>query len=269
MIEVPGVRPSSWSGSKSLTYWFCIDFRKLNAVTSRDAYSLPHMTSTLDKIRGARYLSTLNLKSGYWQILLVLESKPLTAFTVPGRGLMQFTVMPFGLHSTPATLQSLVDTVLDPKLEPHVFVYFDDIIIISSSFEEHLTRLREVFSRLRKAKLKINYDKCRYCVPSLCYLGHVVNRDGVHTDSEKVSAITDWPTSRILRQVRRFLLLASWYRRFVRDFASIAAPLTRLTRKGVRWAWGKEKEGAFYRLKQALAITPVLTCPDFSRCFTL
>lgn len=137
---------------------FCIDFRRLNAVTEKDAYLLPHIAATLDKLRGAKYLSTLDLKSGYWQIPLTPESRPLTTFTVPGRGLMQFRVMPFGLHSAPATFQRLIDNILGPELEPHVFVYLDDIIIVSQTFEEHLDRPDEVFRRLREAQLRINTD---------------------------------------------------------------------------------------------------------------
>jgi hypothetical protein len=120
---------SAWSSpvvivkKKDGAHWFCIDFRKVNNVTERDAYPLPHITATLDKLRGAKYLSTLDLKSRYWQVLLAVESRPITAFTVPGMGPMQFRVMPFGLHSAPATFQRLLDSILGPELEPHVFVY--------------------------------------------------------------------------------------------------------------------------------------------------
>jgi len=153
---------------------FCIDFRWVNEVTERDA--LPQINATLDKLRGARYLTTLDLQQGYWQIPLAPESRAVTAFTVPGRGLMQFKVMPFGLHSAPATFQRLLDTILGPELEPHVFAYLDDIIIASSTFEDHLRHLTEVFLRLRNVRLRLNPAKCRFCVPELKYLGHIVNR---------------------------------------------------------------------------------------------
>jgi len=150
---------------------------------------LPQINATLDKLRGARYLTTLDLQQGYWQIPLAPESRAVTAFTVPGRGLMQFKVMPFGLHSAPATFQRLLDTILGPELEPHVFAYLDDIIIASPSFEEHLRHLTEVFTRLREARLRLNPAKCRFCVPELKYLGHIINRQGIRTDPEKIKAV--------------------------------------------------------------------------------
>ena len=188
---------SAWSSpivvvkKKDGTHRFCIDFRKVNEVTEKDAYPLPHVTATLDKLRGARYLSTLDLIKGYWQVPLQPESRPITAFTVPGRGLMQFRVMPFGLHSAPATFQRLLDEVLGPELEPNVLVYLDDIIIISQSFEQHLQHLHEVFRRLREAKLRVNPEKCHFCREELRYLGHVINRQGIRTDPEKVSAVAN------------------------------------------------------------------------------
>jgi len=210
---------------------FCIDFRKVNEVSHKDAYPLPQVEATLDKLRDARYLSTIDLKNGYWQVPLAPESRPVTAFTVPGRGLMQFRVMPFGLHSAPATFQRLLDTILGPALEPHVFVYLDDIIIVSATLDDHLRHLTEVFKRLRQAKLRINPDKCRFGADQLRYLGHLVTPEGIHTDPEKTEAITRIPPPRNVREVRQFLGMLSWYRRFLENFSRRAQPLTRLTSK--------------------------------------
>ena len=277
-MESEGViEPSSsaWSSpvvvvrKKDGKHRFCIDFRKVNAVTKPDAYPLPHITATLDKLRGAKYLSTLDLKNGYWQVPLAPESRPITAFTIPGRGLMQFRVMPFGLHSAPATFQRLLDSILGPELEPHVFVYLDDIIIASPTFDTHLRHLAEVFRRLRNAKLRLNPEKCQFCRAELQYLGHVVTREGIQTDPKKISAVADWPAPTTVRKVRQFVGMASWYRRFVPNFSTIVAPLTKLTGKNARWRWGDTEETAFRTLKNALTTAPVLACPDFRRPFTL
>ncbi|XP_011707937.1 PREDICTED: uncharacterized protein K02A2.6-like [Wasmannia auropunctata] len=223
---------------------FCIDFRRVNDVTETDAYPLPQITATLDKLRGAKHLTTLDLKNGYWQVPLSASSRSVTAFTVPGKGLFQFKVMPFGLHSAPATFQRLLDTVLGPELEPRVFVYLDDIIVISSTFEEHLETLREVFERLRRANLRLNPEKCRFCVDRLKYLGHIVDEEGIRTDPEKTQAVTQWPTPQTVKQIRQFLGLASWYRRFIPDFATTAAPQTALTKKNARWRWANQAKPA-------------------------
>ncbi|KAL6446826.1 hypothetical protein ACFW04_001334 [Cataglyphis niger] len=194
-MEAAGViepSTSAWSSpvvlvkKKDGKYRFCIDFRKVNDATEKDAYPLPQVTATLEKLRGAKYLSTLDLKQGYWQVPLESESRPITAFTIPGRGLYQFKVMPFGLHSAPATFQRLLDKIISPALEPNVFVYLDDIIVISKTFDDHLRLLTEVFRRrLRDARLRLNPEKCKFCVDQLKYLGHVVDRKGIRTDPEK------------------------------------------------------------------------------------
>lgn len=183
---------------------------------------------------------------------------------------MQFKVMPFGLHSAPATFQRLLDRVLGPELEPHVFGYLDDIIVISPSFKAHLRHLVEVFRRLRHAGLRINSEKCNFAVPELRYLGHVVSREGIPTDPAKITAITPHLTSpRTVREVRRFLGTLSWYRRFVPNFSSLARPLTGLTKKNKRWRWTEEEQLAFEALKKALIIAPILACPDFTWTFCL
>ncbi|XP_025264171.1 uncharacterized protein LOC112637817 [Camponotus floridanus] len=237
---------------------FCIDFRKVNDAMHKDAYPLPQIPATLDKLRGARYLSTLDLKNGYWQVPLTPDSRPITAFTVPGMGLFQFKVMPFGLHSAPATFQRLLDKVLGPNLEPHVFVYLDDIIVISETFNEHLELLTETFRRLREARLKLNPDKCKFCVDQLRYLW------------DTLSIATCGTHCRPRGNKNRFgKRMASWYRHFIANFSTITAPLTALTRKNARWVWGPEQSKAFSTIKNRLNSAPVLTCPDFSQRFYL
>ena len=248
---------------------FCINFKKINDISRKDAYPLPFINAILDKLRRAKYISSIDLKQGYWQIPLTEDSKPITAFTVPGRGLFQFKVMPFGLHSAPATFQRLMDRILGPELEPFCFAYLDDIIILGETYDEHENNLLTVFERLRAANLKINSAKCQFGRKSLKYLGHLVTSEGICTDPDKVDAILELREPTNVRGVRRFLGVASWYRRFVPNFSQIAAPLNHLLKKGVRWSWGTEQTEAFNQLKRCLTETPVLTCPDFTKKFVL
>lgn len=247
----------------------CIDLRKVNQVSEKDAYPLPQIGAILDKLRYAKYITTLDLKSGYWQIPLENESKPITAFTIPGRGLFQFKVMPFGLHSAPATFQRLLDSIIGPEFEPFAFAYLDDLILVSKSFSEHIALMNEVFKRLRDAGLVLNVEKCNFCKKELKYLGHIVNEFGIQTDPEKVQSIVDFPKPKTVKDIRSFIGLASWYRRFIENFATIAAPLTQLTKKTTRWTWNERQERAFESLKTKLSTAPILTCPDFERTFVL
>lgn len=250
-------------------YSFCIDFRKVNTVSGKDAYPIPHINFILEKLREANYISTLDLLSGCWQIPMEKESRPITAFTIPGRGLYHFKVMPFGLHSDPAKFQRLLDSIIGPEFEPRAFAYLDDLVLISQTFEEHLQLLKEVFDKLRGAGLVINPEKCHFCKKELKYLGHIINEKGIHTDPEKVRAIKEFPTPKTVKQVRSFIGLASWYRRFVPNFALLTARLTLLTKKDQRWTWGLEQENAFHAMQDALTSAPILTCPDFNSMFTI
>lgn len=266
---------SAWSSpiclvqKKDGQYRFCIDFRQLNAVTKKDAYPIPYISSILDQLRNAKYLSSLDIKSAYFQIPLSPESKELTAFTVPGRGLFNFTRMAFGLTNAPATWQRIIDSVLGVDLQPSVFVYLDDVVIVSQDFESHLETLSIVFDRLTAAGLVVSQEKCKFCLPQLKYLGYVVDEKGLHPDPDKVEAIINVSSPKNINEIRRFIGTASWYRRFIPNFSSIMAPLTRLTQKSVKWNWSKECEDSFRILKEKLISSPILTCPDFNRTFIL
>lgn len=246
---------------------FCVDYRQLNRVTKKDAYPIPFMASILDKLRNARYLSSLDIKSAYWQVRVGKDSREKTAFTVPGRGLYQFKKMPFGLTNAPATWQRLADRLLGAKMEPNAFVYLDDIIVVSDTFEKHLELLGNIFERLLSAGLTLSEDKCQFCRPELRYLGYVVDRQGLHVDPEKVAAVLNIPTPKNATEVRRLVGMASWYRRFVANFSTTIAPLTALLGKHKKWHWSEECEKSFRTIKNALASAPVLTCPDFTRPF--
>lgn len=254
---------------KQGTWRLCIDYRQLNEHSIKDAYPLPQIEHILNKLRGARYISTLDLRQGYWQIPLAQDSRQYTAFVAPGRGLFQWKVMPFGHHSAPATFQRIMDTVIGPELADFAIVYLDDIIIISSSFSEHLEHLRTVFQRLKNANLRVNPDKCDFCRTQLKYLGHIVSREGIHTDPEKIRAVHEFPQPTNVKEARRFIGFASWYRRFVPDFSKIVTPLTKLTKKDVKFHWDTPQQEAFSLLKRKLTEAPILCCPDFTKTFHL
>lgn len=248
---------------------FVVDFRKVNEVTQRDAFPMPYIADILDRLRDAKFLTSLDLKSAYWQVKLEESSKEKTAFTIPGRGLYQFTVMPFGLHNSSSTWMRLVSTVIGADLEPNVFVYLDDIIIVTATFEEHLRVVDEVFNRLKAAGLTLNEEKCQFCRKELKYLGYVVDEHGLHVDPAKIEAILQYPRPRDVKELRRFIGMTSWYRRFVPSFSSIIAPINDLTKKNQKFTWTEETEAAFQLLKEKLVTAPVMTCPDFNKPFTL
>lgn len=213
MLEKAIVEKSSsgWSfpillvKKKDEAYRFCVNFRKLNAVTERDRYPLPYVSHTLSKLKDARYLSTLDIKSAYWQVPVATKSRPYTAFTVPGRGLYQHFRMPFGLHNTPATWQRIIDTVLGPELEPNVFVYLVNIVVITQIFEKHLAVLEEVFRRLREANLTVSFGKCKFCRAEMEFLGYVVDKNGLRVNPDKVKAMLEIQTPKNVREVRRIV----------------------------------------------------------------
>ncbi|ROT64726.1 hypothetical protein C7M84_017331 [Penaeus vannamei] len=239
-MEAQGVverSDSPWSSpvvlvtKKDGTKQFCVDYRSLNNVTAKDSYPLPRMDDMLDAMAGAHWFSTLDLKSGYHQ----------------------FTVMPFGLCNAPSCFERLMERVLEGLQWRTALVYLDDIIVFGGSFDEELERLEEVLRRLRAANLKL----IRGAIP-----GEHVGRDGVKTDPQKVAAVQDWPVPTCVADVKSFVGLCTYYRRFVKQFAQIASPLHQLTRKGARFEWSATCQVAFDILKRALVEAPVLPYPD-------
>jgi len=247
---------------------FCVDYRKVNSVTRKDAYPIPKIDETLDTLAGAKLFSTLDLRSGYWQVEVKPEHREKTAFCTP-EGLFEFNVMPFGLCNAPATFQRLMDSVLAGLHWKTCLVYIDDIIVIGRSFEEHLCNLQAVFERLRKVGLKLQPRKCQLLQQRVTYLGHVVSAQGIAPDVEKTRRVNQWPTPQSPKEVQQFLGLANYYRRFIKDFASLAKPLHRLTEKGTQFKWTKESETAFNTLKQKLTSAPILALPNWSKPFTI
>lgn len=264
---------------------FCLDSRKLNSVTVKDAYNLPYISEILDNLRDARFLTSLDLSKSYWQIGLVESDRDKTAFYIPGRGTFRFKTMPFGLTNAPATQQRLVDALfsnveseVEPNVKPHmktnvesrVFAYLDDVIVVSSTFEEHVALLKSVLKKLQEANLTINLEKCQFFRSELKYLGYVVDGTGLHTDPTKVEAIVNYKTPSSKKELKRFLGTASWYRRFVPNFSTIAGPLNKLTstkKNAPPFKWTDEADQAFQKLKEALITAPVLACPNFNLPF--
>lgn len=254
------------------THRFCIDYRGLNSVTKLDSFPLPRIEDLLDQLGRSKYFSTIDLASGFWQIQMHPIAQEKTAF-VTHLGLFEFRVMPFGLTNAPAVFQRLMQQVVSP-LNPRsgvdfVSVYLDDILVFSRSLEEHLEHLKTVIQRLSSVGLKLKPAKCRFVQEELEYLGHIVSRDGLRTTPRLVSAVRDFPVPRAVQDVRRFLGLASYYRRFIPGFAQIARPLHSLTCKDTRFVWSSECKQAFEVLKQKLTTSPVLAYPNFDRDFVL
>ena len=241
---------------------FCVDYRRLNTVTRKDVYPLPRIDDILDTLGRAKYFTTLDLSAGYWQVELDPESQAKTAFT-SHCGLYEFTRMPFGLCNAPATFQRLMQVVLAGLEWDCCFVYIDDILIASQSFEEHMRHLQLVFERLRQAGLRLKPKKCFFLRERVPYLGFVISKHGIQVDPSKTDKVRNFPTPTDPTSVRSFVGLASYYRRFVPHFAAIAAPLHRLTKKDVRFEWSEECETAFCRLKSLLTEAPVLVYPRF------
>ena len=264
---------SEWSSpvvlvpKKDGTLRFCMDFRKVNAISSVDPYPMPRIDTLIDRLGSARYLTTLDLSKGYWQVPMAEECKALTAFRTPF-GFYHFCYMPFGLQGAPATFQRLMDQVLEGA-ESYSSAYIDDVVIFSRSWEEHLVQVKDVLWRLKDAGLTINPQKCAVAQQEVQYLGYVIGDGAIKPQVGKVSAILESPVPTTKRQVRSFLGVIGWYRRFVPHFSTRAGPLIDLTRKAapVRVVWSDQCSKAFEDLRTCLTRDPILQSPDFSQPF--
>ena len=262
------IRPSdsAWAspvvlvGKKDGSKRLCLDYRKLNEVTVKDAYPLPRIDDSLDALGGAKFFSTLDLASGYWQVEMDEDARAKSAF-VTNSGLYEWNVLPFGLCNAPSTFERLMDYVLAGLRWETLLVYLDDVIVFGRTVKESIDRLREVLTRFRNAGLKLKPSKCHLFQSKVNYLGHVVSSEGIHTDPDKVEAIRDWPTPITKTQVRSFLGTTGYYRRFVLDYAKIAQPLHKVAEKNGVFEWNDECEGAFNKLKMALISAPILAYP--------
>lgn len=245
----------------------CIDYRALNKKTIKNRYPIPRIDELMDELRGAKYFSKIDLRSRYHQIWVREQDVPKIAFRCH-YGHYEFLVMPFGLTNAPATFQSSMNHTFKKQLRKFLLVFFDDILIYSRSWEEHLQQMDEVLSILGEQQLYAKMSKCEFGMTEMLYLGHVIGEQGVQVHQEKIQAILDWPTPRNVTELRSFLGLCTYYRRFVKGFSQLIAPLTDLTKKGA-FSWGDGAQTALEKLKEVMSSCPVLALPDFTQSFVL
>ena len=247
---------------------FCVDYRKLNDVTIKDAYPLPRIDECLDSLSESKWFSCMDLNSGFWQIGMDPADKHKTAFST-SQGLYQFTVMPFGLANSPSTFERLMEDVFRGLQWRECLIYIDDIIVPGKTVEDTLIRLEHVFLRLQAANLKLKPSKCSLFQKEIKVLGHVVSEKGIHTDPDKTKAVQDWPIPTSVKEVRSFLGLCSYYRRFVQGFAAIARPLHLACQKDKKFQWNEDCSDAFQKLKEVLVSPPILIYPIPGQRFIL
>ena len=246
---------------KDGTMRMCVDYRALNNVTIKNSYPLPRIDELFDRLQGARFFTKLDLRSGYHQIRIHRSDVAKTAFRTR-YGHFEFLVLPFGLTNAPATFMHLMHQTFRAFLDDFVLVFLDDILIYSRTLEEHERHVKQVLEVLRKEKLYAKESKCELFKEEVEFLGHYVGRDGVRMMDDKLAAVADWPVPTKVHDVRAFLGTAGYYRKFIKDFSSIAAPLSELTKDTVKFEWTDKQQSAFVRLKSALQTAPVLALPD-------
>jgi hypothetical protein len=253
---------------KDGTWRMCVDCRAINNITVKYRHPIPRLDDMLDELHGSCIFTKIDLKSGYHQIRMKEGDEWKTAFKTK-YGLYEWLVMPFGLTNAPSTFMRLMNHALRAFLGRFVVVYFDDILVYSKSLDEHIDHLHCVLTVLRKEKLYANLKKCSFCLDKVVFLGFVVGAKGIAVDEENVKAIKKWPTPKSITEVRSFHGLASFYRRFVKDFSTLAAPLTEIVKKSVGFKWGSEQDRAFIEIKERLCGAPLLALPDFSKTFEI
>ena len=269
MLEHGFIRPSDspygapvlFVPKKDGSLRFCIDYRWLNKKTVKNRYPLPLPEELFDRLGSARVFSKIDLRSGYWQMPVKPGDVHKTAFKTRW-GLYEFLVMPFGVTNAPAQFMNMMNDLLGEYLDKFVLVFLDDVLIYSANPQDHADHLRKVLGKLREHQLFAKASKCEILKTSVEFLGQQICRGGMTPTEAKLKAVRDWATPQDVKGVRSFLGFANYYRRFVKDFAAIADPLTSLTKKDVEWQWGPYQRCAFQQLKESLCAAPVLLFPD-------
>ncbi|GJT20341.1 hypothetical protein Tco_0890278 [Tanacetum coccineum] len=268
------IRPSSspWGApvlfvkKKDGSFRMCIDYRELNKLTVKNRYPLPRIDDLFDQLQGSSIYSKIDLRSGYHQLRVREEDIPKTAFRTR-YGHYEFQVMSFGLTNAPAVFMDLMNRVCKPYLDKFVIVFIDDILIYSKSKKEHEEHLRQILKLLKKEELYAKFSNCKFWISKVQFLSHVIDCRGIHVDPAKIESIKDWASPKTPTEIRQFLGLAGYYRRFIEGFSKIAKTMTKLTQKGVKFDWGDKQEAAFQLLKQKLCSAPILALPEGSEDF--
>lgn len=248
----------------------CLDARKLNEVTVKNSYPQQNVNRILGRLEGTKYLTALDLTDAFYQILLNPESRGKTAFAIPGVGSFMYKRMPMGLVNSGATLSELVDRLFGAEFEPECFPYLDDFIIATKTLDKHFEILERVAEKLTTAGLVISAKKSKFCMKSLKYLGHVIDEKGIRADPDKIAPIREYPAPTCVKEVRRFIGLTGWYRRFIKNFADISAPITDLIKKKNKgFVWSEEAQSSFDKMKKALSSAPILATPNYSEPFNI
>src|SRR5258708_856530 len=234
-----------------------LDYRQLNDVTRKDSFPLPNIADCLDAFKGASMYGILDLRSSFYQVPLAEQDRDKTAF-ITRKGLYQFRSLPMGLSNSPGTFQRLMNLVMRGLTWISCLVYIDDIVLFANDFEQFTERLQEVFERLRQANLKLKPSKVKLYQPEIGFLGHRISAAGVAVDPEKVEKITHWPVPRNAHEIKQFMGLCGYYRRYIKDFAKFASPLNELTKHDVEYVWGERQQQSFFFLKECLTSAPIL-----------
>jgi hypothetical protein len=244
----------------------CIDYRPLNAVTIKNKYPLPRIDVLFYQLVGSKVFSKIDLRPGYHQINIRASDIPKMTFSTR-YGLYEYLVMSFGLTNAPAYFMYLMNLVFMQDQDKFVVVFIDDILVYSKSEAEHAKHLHTVLQRLRDHRLYANLSKCDFWLKEIKFLGHTMSQEGISVDPDKVHEVMNWKPPTTVHQIRSFLGLAGYYRRFILDFPRIAKPMTELLKKGVKFEWGEKCEVTFHTLKQHLTTAPVLAQPDNAKPF--
>ncbi|GJX53760.1 putative reverse transcriptase domain-containing protein [Tanacetum coccineum] len=253
---------------KDGSFRMCIDYRELNKLTVKNRYPLPRIDDLFDQLQGSRVYSKIDLRSGYHQLRVRDEDIPNTAFRTR-YGHYEFQVMPFGLTNAPAVFIDLINRVCKPYLDKFVIVFIDDILIYSRNKEEHADHLRIILELLKEEKLYAKFSKCDFWISIVQFIGHLIDNQGLHVDPAKIEAVKNWESPTTPIEIRQFLGLAGYYRRFIKDFSKIAKSLTELTQKNKKYIWDENQESAFQLLKQKLCEAPILALPEGNNNFVV